>query len=145
MVESSEQQFMCRWYQVYVYVLEEAGRIYDRYKEGSLLSAACPRQDFWHEPNLVPLKRMYLGYGYPKTMFSFFLFIQNERTGEQRQLSEATGTSLTERLKHLERLIRSSREEEIASELHISALLDMVDIWAADSRAGGSIQKISLK
>ncbi|KAK1344242.1 hypothetical protein QTO34_014807 [Cnephaeus nilssonii] len=53
---------------------------------------------------------------------------QNERTGEQRQLSEATGTSLTERLKHLERLIRSSREEEIASELHISALLDMVDI-----------------
>lgn len=71
---------------------------------------------------------MYLGYGYPKTMFSFFLFIQNERTGEQRQLSEATGTSLTERLKHLERLIRSSREEEIASELHISALLDMVDI-----------------
>ncbi|XP_014389420.1 PREDICTED: germinal-center associated nuclear protein-like [Myotis brandtii] len=53
---------------------------------------------------------------------------QNERTGEQLQLSEATGTSLTERLKHLERLIRSSREEEIASELHISTLLDMVDI-----------------
>ncbi|XP_036204202.1 germinal-center associated nuclear protein isoform X3 [Myotis myotis] len=53
---------------------------------------------------------------------------QNERTGEQLQLSEATGTSLTERLKHLERLIQSSREEEIASELHISTLLDMVDI-----------------
>ncbi|XP_036304113.1 germinal-center associated nuclear protein isoform X2 [Pipistrellus kuhlii] len=53
---------------------------------------------------------------------------QHKRTGEQRQLSEATGTSLTERLKHLERLIRSSREEEIASELHLSALLDMVDI-----------------
>ncbi|XP_027778032.2 germinal-center associated nuclear protein isoform X1 [Marmota flaviventris] len=53
---------------------------------------------------------------------------QNARTEEQLQQSEATGTSLTERLKHLERLIRSSREEEVASELHLSALLDMVDI-----------------
>ncbi|XP_057553938.1 germinal-center associated nuclear protein isoform X2 [Hippopotamus amphibius kiboko] len=53
---------------------------------------------------------------------------QNERTGEQVQLSEATGTSLTEQLTHLERLIRSSREEDVASELHLSALLDMVDI-----------------
>lgn len=53
---------------------------------------------------------------------------QNARTEEQLQLSEARGTSLTERLKHLERLIRSSREEEVASELHLSALLDMVDI-----------------
>ncbi|XP_014437448.1 germinal-center associated nuclear protein [Tupaia chinensis] len=53
---------------------------------------------------------------------------QNERTGEQLPMSEVTGTSLTERLKHLERLIRSSREEEVASELHLSALLDMVDI-----------------
>jgi len=53
---------------------------------------------------------------------------QNERTGEQLQLSEATGTSMSERLKHLERLMRSSREEEVASELHLSALLDMVDI-----------------
>ncbi|XP_064433735.1 germinal-center associated nuclear protein isoform X3 [Mirounga angustirostris] len=53
---------------------------------------------------------------------------QNERTGEQLQLSAATGTSMSERLKHLERLMRSSREEEVASELHLSALLDMVDI-----------------
>uniref|UniRef100_A0A673VRF6 Germinal-center associated nuclear protein n=1 Tax=Suricata suricatta TaxID=37032 RepID=A0A673VRF6_SURSU len=53
---------------------------------------------------------------------------QNERTREQPQLSEATGTSVTERLKHLERLMQSSREEEAASELHLSALLDMVDI-----------------
>lgn len=53
---------------------------------------------------------------------------QNERTGEQLQLSEATGTSVSERLKHLERLMQSSREEEVASELHLSALLDMVDI-----------------
>ncbi|KAJ8793652.1 hypothetical protein J1605_003660 [Eschrichtius robustus] len=54
--------------------------------------------------------------------------LQNDRTGEQLQMSEATGTSLTERLKHLERLIWSSREEDVASELHLSALLDMVDI-----------------
>ncbi|XP_026354607.1 germinal-center associated nuclear protein isoform X1 [Ursus arctos] len=53
---------------------------------------------------------------------------QNERTGEQLQLSEATGTSVSERLEHLERLMQSSREEEVASELHLSALLDMVDI-----------------
>uniref|UniRef100_A0A2K5HF91 Germinal-center associated nuclear protein n=1 Tax=Colobus angolensis palliatus TaxID=336983 RepID=A0A2K5HF91_COLAP len=53
---------------------------------------------------------------------------QSDMTREQLQLSEATGTCLTERLKHLERLIRSSREEEVASELHLSALLDMVDI-----------------
>ncbi|XP_069850965.1 germinal-center associated nuclear protein-like isoform X1 [Dipodomys merriami] len=53
---------------------------------------------------------------------------QTTRTGEQLQLSEATSSSLTERLKHLERLIESSREEEAASELHLSALLDMVDI-----------------
>ncbi|XP_027950549.1 germinal-center associated nuclear protein isoform X1 [Eumetopias jubatus] len=53
---------------------------------------------------------------------------QNERTGEQLQLSEAAGTSVSERLKHLERLMQSSREEEVASELHLSALLDMVDI-----------------
>ncbi|XP_059777746.1 germinal-center associated nuclear protein isoform X2 [Balaenoptera ricei] len=54
--------------------------------------------------------------------------LQNDRTGEQLQMSEATGTSLTQRLKHLERLIWSSREEDVASELHLSALLDMVDI-----------------
>ncbi|KAK2089689.1 Germinal-center associated nuclear protein, partial [Saguinus oedipus] len=50
---------------------------------------------------------------------------QNDTTREQLQLSEVTGTCLTERLKHLERLIQSSREEEVASELHLSALLDM--------------------
>ncbi|XP_012665735.1 germinal-center associated nuclear protein [Otolemur garnettii] len=53
---------------------------------------------------------------------------QSERTGGQLQLAAATGTSLTERLKHLERLIQSSRDEEVASALHLSALLDMVDI-----------------
>ncbi|XP_009232349.4 germinal-center associated nuclear protein [Pongo abelii] len=53
---------------------------------------------------------------------------QSDMMREQLQLSEATGTCLGERLKHLERLIRSSREEEVASELHLSALLDMVDI-----------------
>ncbi|XP_048202018.1 germinal-center associated nuclear protein [Perognathus longimembris pacificus] len=53
---------------------------------------------------------------------------QTAKTREQLQLSETVGTSLTERLKHLERLIQSSREEEVASELHLSALLDMVDI-----------------
>ncbi|XP_045859466.1 germinal-center associated nuclear protein isoform X2 [Meles meles] len=53
---------------------------------------------------------------------------QNDRTGEQLHLSEAAGPSVSDRLKHLERLMQSSREEEVASELHLSALLDMVDI-----------------
>lgn len=53
---------------------------------------------------------------------------QNAGAGEQLQFSEASDMSLTGRLKYLERLIRSSREEEVASELHLSALLDMVDI-----------------
>ncbi|XP_049641597.1 germinal-center associated nuclear protein [Suncus etruscus] len=53
---------------------------------------------------------------------------QNERTREQLRPLEGAGTSLTDRVAHLERLICSSKEEEVASELHLSALLDMVDI-----------------
>lgn len=53
---------------------------------------------------------------------------QNERTREQLWPSEGAGTGLTDRLAHLERLICSSKEEEVASEIHLSALLDMVDI-----------------
>ncbi|XP_076975364.1 germinal-center associated nuclear protein [Tamandua tetradactyla] len=53
---------------------------------------------------------------------------QQQSTGKQLQPAEVTDTSLSERLKHLERLIRSSREEDVASELHLSVLLDMVDI-----------------
>lgn len=41
---------------------------------------------------------------------------------------EPAGASVAERLQRLERLIRSSREEDAASERHLSALLDMVDI-----------------
>ncbi|XP_004632031.1 germinal-center associated nuclear protein [Octodon degus] len=53
---------------------------------------------------------------------------QNAKTREQQlQLSEATDTSLTGRIKHLEQLIQSSREEEVASKFHLSVLLDMVD------------------
>jgi hypothetical protein len=44
------------------------------------------------------------------------------------RFSEASGSSLTEKLKLLERLIQSSRAEEAASELHLSALLEMVDM-----------------
>ncbi|XP_004697334.1 germinal-center associated nuclear protein [Echinops telfairi] len=53
---------------------------------------------------------------------------QSKSTGEHVQPSEVKSGSLTERLKHLERLIQSSKEEEVASELHLSTLLDMVDI-----------------
>uniref|UniRef100_A0A8C4U8E4 Germinal-center associated nuclear protein n=1 Tax=Falco tinnunculus TaxID=100819 RepID=A0A8C4U8E4_FALTI len=36
--------------------------------------------------------------------------------------------TLSDRLKHLQQLLRANREGEVASELHLSALVDMVDI-----------------
>lgn len=98
------------------YVLEDAGRVRDGCQEGAWLDPARSRRDLAGFTCI------------PKLSAVSFLFTQQERAGEPLQVSQATGTSLTERLKHLERLIRSSREEEVASELHLSALLDMVDI-----------------
>uniref|UniRef100_A0A8C3SM78 Germinal-center associated nuclear protein n=1 Tax=Chelydra serpentina TaxID=8475 RepID=A0A8C3SM78_CHESE len=43
-------------------------------------------------------------------------------------LVEEIGTSLSDRMQRLQRLIRANKEEEIACELHLSALLDMVDV-----------------
>uniref|UniRef100_A0A663EXE4 Germinal-center associated nuclear protein n=1 Tax=Aquila chrysaetos chrysaetos TaxID=223781 RepID=A0A663EXE4_AQUCH len=42
-------------------------------------------------------------------------------------LSELSPT-LSDRLKHLQQLLRANKEGEVASELHLSALVDMVDI-----------------
>ncbi|XP_055975521.1 germinal-center associated nuclear protein [Sorex fumeus] len=53
---------------------------------------------------------------------------QNERTREWPQPSEGAESCLTDRLAHLEQMICSYKEEDVASELHLSALLDMVDI-----------------
>ncbi|XP_067404919.1 germinal-center associated nuclear protein isoform X2 [Emydura macquarii macquarii] len=47
---------------------------------------------------------------------------------EHGHLVEETGTSVSDRLKCLQQLIRANKEEEIACELHLSALLDMVDV-----------------
>uniref|UniRef100_A0A8C3FA70 Germinal-center associated nuclear protein n=1 Tax=Chrysemys picta bellii TaxID=8478 RepID=A0A8C3FA70_CHRPI len=47
---------------------------------------------------------------------------------EHGHLVEDPGTSLSDRLKRLQRLIRANKEEEIACELHLSTLLDMVDV-----------------
>ncbi|KAM9123946.1 germinal-center associated nuclear protein [Pangshura tecta] len=47
---------------------------------------------------------------------------------EHGHLVEESSTSLSDRLKRLQRLIRANKEEEIACELHLSALLDMVDV-----------------
>ncbi|XP_009319105.1 PREDICTED: germinal-center associated nuclear protein [Pygoscelis adeliae] len=43
-------------------------------------------------------------------------------------LVEEVSPTLSDRLKHLQRLLRASKEGEVASELHLSALVDMVDI-----------------
>uniref|UniRef100_A0A8C4WDP7 Germinal-center associated nuclear protein n=1 Tax=Gopherus evgoodei TaxID=1825980 RepID=A0A8C4WDP7_9SAUR len=47
---------------------------------------------------------------------------------EHEHLVEGSSTSLSDRLKRLQQLIRVNKEEEIACELHLSALLDMVDV-----------------
>ncbi|XP_074045990.1 germinal-center associated nuclear protein [Macrotis lagotis] len=47
---------------------------------------------------------------------------------EWRPLSPETDLSLTDKLKHLESLIRRTREEELVCERHLSTVLDMVDI-----------------
>ncbi|KFQ82224.1 Germinal-center associated nuclear protein, partial [Phoenicopterus ruber ruber] len=43
-------------------------------------------------------------------------------------LAEELSPALSDRLKHLQRLLRANKEGEVASELHLSALVDMVDI-----------------
>ncbi|XP_075009937.1 germinal-center associated nuclear protein isoform X2 [Calonectris borealis] len=43
-------------------------------------------------------------------------------------LVEELSPTLSDRLKHLQRLLRANKEGEVASELHLSALVDMVDI-----------------
>ncbi|OPJ90239.1 germinal-center associated nuclear protein [Patagioenas fasciata monilis] len=43
-------------------------------------------------------------------------------------LEEKLSPTLSDRLKHLQQLLRASKEAEVASELHLSALVDMVDI-----------------
>uniref|UniRef100_A0A7M4EGJ7 Minichromosome maintenance complex component 3 associated protein n=1 Tax=Crocodylus porosus TaxID=8502 RepID=A0A7M4EGJ7_CROPO len=47
---------------------------------------------------------------------------------EDKKTAEGIGTSLSDKLKHLQRLIRANKEEQIACELHFSAVLDMTDI-----------------
>lgn len=41
---------------------------------------------------------------------------------------EEASPTLSDRLKHLQRLLRANKDGEAASELHLSALVDMVDI-----------------
>ncbi|NXT92213.1 GANP protein, partial [Anhinga rufa] len=54
---------------------------------------------------------------------------QEVRKGEGCELLvEELSPNLSDRLKHLQRLLRANKECEVASELHLSALVDMVDI-----------------
>ncbi|NXL54123.1 GANP protein, partial [Podilymbus podiceps] len=54
---------------------------------------------------------------------------QEVRKGEgSRVLVEELSPALSDRLKHLQQLLRANKEGEAASELHLSALVDMVDI-----------------
>ncbi|NXJ79466.1 GANP protein, partial [Trogon melanurus] len=54
---------------------------------------------------------------------------QEVKKGEEcKLLVEERSPTLSDRLKHLQRLLRANKEGEVASELHLSALVDMVDI-----------------
>ncbi|KAM9009725.1 germinal-center associated nuclear protein [Ara ararauna] len=46
---------------------------------------------------------------------------------DHKPLVEELNPTLSDRLKHLQQLLRANKEGEVASELHLSALLDMVD------------------
>uniref|UniRef100_A0A8C5U201 Germinal-center associated nuclear protein n=1 Tax=Malurus cyaneus samueli TaxID=2593467 RepID=A0A8C5U201_9PASS len=47
---------------------------------------------------------------------------------EHKVLEQERSPALSDRLKHLQQLLRATKEAEAASELHLSALVDMVDI-----------------
>ncbi|NWS64474.1 GANP protein, partial [Chunga burmeisteri] len=53
---------------------------------------------------------------------------QDVRKGGCKLLVEELSPTLSDRLKHLKQLLRANKEGEVASELHLSALVDMVDI-----------------
>ncbi|NXX92254.1 GANP protein, partial [Centropus bengalensis] len=54
---------------------------------------------------------------------------QEVRMGEDcKLLVEESSPLLSDRLKHLQQLLRATKEGEVASELHLSALVDMVNI-----------------
>ncbi|XP_048808587.1 germinal-center associated nuclear protein [Lagopus muta] len=55
--------------------------------------------------------------------------VQEDGSEARLELSvDDRSPALSDRLKHLQRLLRANREGEVASELHLSALMDMVDI-----------------
>ncbi|NXN07993.1 GANP protein, partial [Indicator maculatus] len=53
---------------------------------------------------------------------------QGVRNQECKFLVEELNPTLSDKLKHLRQLLRANQEGEVASELHLSALVDMVDI-----------------
>ncbi|XP_043858360.1 germinal-center associated nuclear protein [Dromiciops gliroides] len=53
---------------------------------------------------------------------------QDEKAADRRQPFSETDASLADKLKHLESLIRRTREEELVCERHLITLLDMADV-----------------
>lgn len=65
--------------------------------------------------------------------FSVSSLFSSAQAGSQegrKLLVEELSPTLSDRLKHLQQLLRANKDGEVASELHLSALVDMVDIWA---------------
>uniref|UniRef100_A0A663EWI2 Germinal-center associated nuclear protein n=1 Tax=Aquila chrysaetos chrysaetos TaxID=223781 RepID=A0A663EWI2_AQUCH len=54
--------------------------------------------------------------------------MKSPMSSAQELLVEELSPTLSDRLKHLQQLLRANKEGEVASELHLSALVDMVDI-----------------
>ncbi|NXT03027.1 GANP protein, partial [Jacana jacana] len=62
-------------------------------------------------------------------MKSPVLCAQEVRTHDEcKLLGEELSPTLSDRLKHLQQLLRANKDGEVASKLHLSALVDMVDI-----------------
>lgn len=59
---------------------------------------------------------------------TYFPSVQAESQEGCKLLLEELSPTLSDRLKHLQQLLRANQEGEVASELHLSALVDMVDI-----------------
>lgn len=63
--------------------------------------------------------------------FSVSSLFSSAQAGSQegrKLLVKELSPTLSDRLKHLQQLLRANKDGEVASELHLSALVDMVDI-----------------
>uniref|UniRef100_A0A8B9IM81 Germinal-center associated nuclear protein n=1 Tax=Anser cygnoides TaxID=8845 RepID=A0A8B9IM81_ANSCY len=87
----------------------------------------CLTKDTEHLGDFVGLP-LYLPQSLVSTTAITGPLIKSSMPPVQGLLEDNLSPILSDRLKHLQRLLRANREGEVASELHLSTLMDMVDI-----------------